>query len=668
MKHGMSRPSSFSVEQLETMSVEELEHAVKHHNQRYWDQAQPEISDYDYDQLVLQLKRVHPASLVLEEMGPSEAPDAGSAVTHQTPMLSLDKCYTAEELNSWAAKFEGDVMVTPKMDGIAASLRYDPSGRLQQAATRGNGFEGDDITRNVRTIMDLPDTLAQDHLPQGFLPQGPLEVRGEIYMKLSIFSGFADQFSNPRNLTAGAIKHKDPARCRAYKLSFAAYDLQGAELATEQEKLDLLVSMGFSPMTYRVSHRHGLQAAYEHFAALRDDLDFEIDGVVFKTNSVREQRRLGVTAHHPRFGMAYKFQGDSGTTTLNRVDWSVARSGVITPVAHIEPVVLSGATVSRASLHNAGFLNKLGLRGRPSGAKVVVTRRGGVIPKVEFVSEPALENKAGVIIDFPATCPSCGGKVIEQGDFLYCANPQSCRDALIAAIAHFCGVLDLLGFGDKLLHQAYDRELLKSPADLYTLTTGSLQRLERVGSKLATKLIREVDEHRTVTLATFLRALGIDELGRHVSRILADNYQTLERVQQVSEAELAAIHTIGTEIASSVVAGLREQEPLITALLAHLTIEGPGEGDAPPQGGPLTGMSFVFTGTLIHDDRKSAQKKVKALGGATPDGVTKTLTYLVVGDGAEKRKSSKQSKAEKYIAAGAPLKIIRESDFLKLIG
>jgi DNA ligase (NAD+) len=667
-------PASNSDDKLGKMSVEELEAEVRHHNQLYWDKNSPEISDYDYDRLVNRLKAVAPDSPVLEEMGPTAAA-ALPEVRHEVPMLSLDKCYADADLESWTEKFEGDVLVMPKMDGIAASLRFDDKGRLQLAATRGNGQVGEDFTANARTIADIPGKLAGGKSGEG-RREAPkaLEVRGEVYMRLSVFAAYREQFSNPRNLAAGAIKHKDSQRCRDYKLSFGAYDLVGADLPTEKEKFARLAELGFSPVTAELVKRSEVHEAYQRFAARRADLDFEIDGVVFKADTVAEQKRLGATAHHPRYAMAYKFQGDSGQSVLRHVEWSVARSGAITPVAHIDPVTLSGASVSRASLHNVGFLTKLGLLHQPYGAKLVVTRRGGVIPHVEFVAEPAPKaKKSDPTIELPTECPSCGGPVRQQKDFIYCAKPESCRAAVISALSHYCAAFDILGFGEKLLCQAYDAGLLRSPVDLYLLTEEKLLGLERVGPKLATKLIKEVNDRREVRLSVFLRALGIDDLGRHVSDILEERYGDLGKIRRVTVEELAGIHSIGTEISKNVVKGLKDKAPLIADLLKHVKLvvekkaaaggEGAAAGTA---GGRLAGQSFVFTGTLTVYDRKTAQKKVAALGGETPDGVSKTLTYLVVG--AEERKSSKIVKAEKLVAEGHPLKIISEQDFLKMIG
>lgn len=650
----MSAERRYSEQALAGMSVEQLEREVRHHNHLYWDLAQPEISDYDYDRLVRQLSQRAPDSPALHEMGPSLVGRYGEPVEHLTPMLSLDKCYDGQELSSWASKFEGQVVATPKMDGIACSLRYDERGWLSLAATRGDGLVGDDVTANVHTIADVPRKL-----------EAPgLEVRGEVYMRLSVFEQFGEQFSNPRNLTAGAIKSKEPERCAKYQLSFAAFDVLGSDRDTERGKLDLLGELGFPPIDYYVLERQRLGEGFEQFARRRPELDYEIDGVVYKADRVDEQERLGSTAHHPRYAIAYKFQGDSSTTTLEHVGWSVARSGVITPVARIAPVTLSGATVSRASLHNAGYVDKLGLT---LGAQVVVTRRGGVIPHVEMVAEPGDRP-----VERPAKCPSCGCPVDDRGDFLYCSEPLSCPDVVIGTLAHFVKVVDIQGFGDKLLSEAYERGFVRTPADFYRLEREQLLQMERVGEKLADKLLAEIERHREIPLGTFLRALGVEELGKHVAGILEREYRTLERVRAVSVEELAALHSIGEIIAEKVVTGLADRAPLIEQLRGEVRVAEPDAGGAegePPDKGPLVGKSVVFTGKLLAFERKTAQAEVVAAGGQVPSGVTKTLDYLVIGDGDEGGpKSSKQRKAEKYIAEGAAIEILSEQQFLELIG
>jgi DNA ligase (NAD+) len=632
----------------EAGQIADLEAQIRRHNRLYWDVHAPEISDYDYDALVLRLKALAPDSPVLGEMGPAERA-LGSEFHHKAPMLSLEKCYSSEELAEWASGFEGEVVATPKYDGIACSLHYDAAGRLTVAATRGDGLVGDDVTVNALAIKDIPAQI----------PPGPaLEVRGEIYMRLSVFERFkAEGMANPRNLTAGAVKQKDSKKSAAYGLSFAAYDLLGSDAETQEAELKRLVEMGFPKVDYIVLARDAALQGFEQFAKWRPTLDYEIDGVVFKVNSVKEQRRLGETSHHPRHSLAYKFQGDSGLTVLRAVEWSVARTGAITPVAIVDPVTLSGVTVTRASLHNIGFIAKLGLT---FGAKVTLVRRGGVIPNVEFVTEPGTEP-----VPVPEQCPSCAAPVVRQKDFLFCSAPRTCRRALIGQIAHYAATCDMLGFGDGILQQAYDAGLLRNAADFYSLRWEDLAKLERSGEKIAKKLVAEVDKKRSLELATFLRALGIAELGKHVSTLLAAQYRTIDAVLAVSQEELAATHSIGETIARSVVEGLAESRAAIDALRAHVTITGPAtEGGAQ---GALSGKSFVFTGKMLNLARSEAEKRVRALGGGVLSAVNKSLTYLVVGADKSGPKSTKEKAADKLIGQGAPIRILSEEELLAML-
>jgi len=482
-----------------------------------------------------------------------------------------------------------------------------------------------------------------------------MEVRGEVYMRLSVFAAWRDRFSNPRNLAAGAIKLKDARKSAAYTLSFAAYDVRGLGLATEHEKFAWLDAQGFTPMPRRVVAHGGLQTAFEAFAAERAQLDYEIDGVVFRADRVAEQERVGLTAHHPRYAIAYKFQGDTGRTILVDVEWSVSRSGAITPVGLIEPVSLSGAMVSRASLHHPGYVRKLGLA---KGCTVLVTRRGGVIPKIE-----SRVDEGGEPIPMPEGCPSCGGPTRWEGDFLYCASPGGCRTARIGELVHFCAVAELLGFGEKLLAAGFDAGLWRTPADLFRVTPEALAGLERVGEKTASNLLVQLAAKRTLPLATFLRALGIGELGQSVSDLLARRFGSLERIRALTVEELSALHSVGPAIALSVVEGLREKADLLDDLLAFVTpVAGAVESD-----GPWKGLSFVFTGKLVRMDRKLAQAEVRRRGGDTPSGVSADLTHLVVGEEKEGAESSKLKAARKIVEKGAPLKILDEEAFARLL-
>jgi DNA ligase (NAD+) len=639
---------------------DELESLVRHHNALYWADNAPEIADADFDRLVRRLREVRPDSPVLSELG-EPPPPLGSEVVHERPMLSLEKCYGDDDLAAFLETFDGGVVISPKFDGVACSLRYDERGRLFSAATRGTGTMGEDITRNIRNLATVPRTIPAAEAGK------PFEVRGEVYMPLSIFEEFKERFSNPRNLTAGAIKQKDEDKARDYRLSFAAYDVLGLPHATEQEKIDFLNRASFAVVERFVVPKDEVLETYRAIAERRASLDFEIDGVVIKADRVSEQVRLGNTSHHPRYAIAYKFQGDTGTSVVRNLEWSVARTGAVTPVALIDPVMLSGAMVSRASLHHPGYLAKLSLT---KEAQVEVTRRGGVIPNVERVTKPG---PGEIPFEMPAGCPSCEAPLRPAGDFLYCDNVQGCEAIAVGKVAHFLSAIDVDGFGDRLLHELFVRGLVRTPPQLFQVTAADLVAIERVGKKLAEKVLGSLNQRRTVPLAAFLRSLGINELGKHASRILVDEFHTLERIRQVTIEELSAIHSIGDTIARAVVEGLAAEAPLIDALLLEMKpVEGSPETSskltAPTEAAPLGGRSFVFTGKMATLDRRSAQGRVVALGGTAPDSVNKHTTDLVVGDDkSDGKKSTKEKAAEKLVAAGAPLRIMSETDFLALV-
>jgi DNA ligase (NAD+) len=669
--------------QFEGFDADQLTALVARANREYWEDNDASLPDPLYDRLVERLRELRPDAAILQSLGEklpegdAIAADAiaaippikrlGAAVKHRRSMLSLDKCYTDEELMAWAKKFEGEVMVMPKMDGIACSLRYDRKGKLVVAATRGSGSEGEDITVNV---VDVPDVPTQVDFGKRELNDDELEIRGELYMRLSVFrERFAAEYSNPRNLTAGAVKHKERDNQKRHHLSFFAYDLDGFDLVDEREKLDELRRMGFPSEYCRIVSREEMSAAYREFEEKRaSELDYEIDGVVYRTSRASEQRRMGETGHHPRWSIAYKFQGDSGTTALRDVEWSVSRTGTITPVALLEPISLSGAMIGRASLHNLGLFEELGLT---QGCTVEVTRRGGVIPKVERVVEAG----SGPAYAIPESCPACGGEVEvrkkRDGEFLYCKAPENCIQARLGELEHFAKVVKIEGFGPKIVAQAVEKGLLNTPADYYRLTLEQLQSFDRLGRKSAQNLIDEVEAHRELPLATFLQALGIDHLGKQFATLLVDNFPDLAAIRSVSVEQLIEIKGIKDAIAETLVAGFESRAKLIDDLLTELRLVVPTAEEraakAAPKQGALVGQSFLFTGALEAFNRKEAQKMVDANGGENAKSVTKALTFLVVGAG-KGQKSSKQKKAEKLSEAGEPIQIITEDEFRAMIG
>ena len=670
--------------QVNRFALDELVVLIERANQEYWDEHDPSLPDPLYDRLVEALRAREPEHPLLESLGES-APSGpklaleqawalppgerlGAAVAHRRPMLSLDKCYDDADLLAWAAKFEGEVLVMPKMDGIACSLRYDTEGRLRIAATRGSGSEGEDITVNVLEIEDVPAQL-----PAEFLDGSEYELRGEIYMRLSVFNAdFADTYSNPRNLTAGVVKNKEPGYAKRHRLSFFAYDIDGPSFADEREKQARIGALGFVTEFCRFVPRDELAAAYQDFAERRPELDYEIDGVVYRASSVAEQQRLGETSHHPRWSIAYKFQGDSGVTDLLDVLWSVSRTGTITPVAMLKGIELSGAVIGRASLHNLGRFEQLGLS---EGSTVEVTRRGGVIPNVERVVEAG----EGPAYTVPTHCPACGGPVERrkkrEGEFLFCADPDNCTEARLRELEHFAKVTKIEGFGPKIVARGFEAGVLQSPADYYRLTLEQLQSFDRLGRKSAQNLLDEIAAKRQLPLPVFLRALGIPHLGAQYAQLVSDHLPSLAQIRAAKPETLIEIKGVQEAIAQALVEGLETRAELIDDLLSEVEVLEPSPeeiaarmaaAEAPPEG-PLEGRSYLFTGTLEAFGRKEAQALVEEHGGVVGKSVNASLDVLVVGAG-RGQKSSKQKKAEALIEKGEALEIISEGEFLTRIG
>ena len=642
---------------VDAMSVEQLVIAVRYHNWRYFALSEPEISDYAFDALTRRLAALAPDHPALAELTP--AAEAGERVFHDAPMLSLDKAYDEAKVLEWAAGFEGRLVESPKIDGVAASLKYDADGRLVRAVTRGDGVRGEVFTANARFIAAIPKRIAA----------GPVEVRGEVFMPLSVFrERFAAEFSNPRNTTAGAIKQKEAEKTEAYGLSFFAYSVLGLPFETLIEASAWADAQGFPVVEARALERGEVQAGYERWVARRGEVDFEMDGVVYMADRVAEHRRLGATAHHPRWAIAYKFQGESGISTIERVEWSVSRSGAITPVAVIAPVELSGAMVSRCSLHNLAILAKLGAG---PGARVEAMRRGGVIPHIEKVLEPG-----PTPVEIPDRCPECGKPAILDKDTLRCSAPEQCLAAVMGSLEHFAKQVEIDGLGPKILGQLVDQGLVRLPSDLYALSVEALEGLERLGRKSAANIVSSVASTKTLPLARFLRALGIRDLGAVASEELAMRFKTLEGMRAASVDDIVAIHGFEKATATRVVEGLAAKAEVIDGLLrAEVRVE-PWAAPvlaAGAEASPVAGRSFVFTGTLATMERKAAQDLVKSLGGKAPAGVTRALDYLVVGDKGsalrgEGALSTKQKEAEKLVAEGAALQIISEARFRELAG
>lgn len=651
------------LKRLSLMNESELADLVIYHNKKYFVDAAPEVSDEAFDKLVEALKFLNPRSQALSLVGHAVL---GQEITHLRPMLSLDKCYDDEVFFKWAEKIHGDLVAMPKIDGIASSLIYNHTGELVQAATRGDGFVGENITKNMSVINDIPLKLPQKICEEQAILGEFLEVRGEVFLPLSRFNKqYSQEFANVRNLAAGALKNKNSEKSKSYGLKFLPYDLRGSHARNESEKFALLKKLGFTQLPWElVKNNQDATKFFKHFEKLRQDFDFEIDGVVFRANELSDQARLGETAHHPRYAMAYKFQGESASTELLGVEWSVSRSGAITPVAIIKPVFISGAHVSRASLHNLGIFLKYDLR---EHSLVEVIRRGGVIPHVERVL-----TKTGAPLRVPELCPACHSPVQITGDFLYCSAQQACHAVIASSLIHFCSVLGIEGLGEKIIYKLLSHGLIKSFKDIFIISTNDLISLERMGEVLAKKLTQEIASKREIPLQVFIRALGIDEIGANISELVASNFYTLERIRALSVEDLMPVHGVGIRIADALVRGLEDLYSQIDDLLKVVVVKDYEQlSSMVDESNAFFGKSVVFTGKMAHLDRKAAQELVKRLGGTAPGAISSQTDYLVIGDEksallGEGQKSTKHKEAQKYMSAGSALQIISESEFLRL--
>lgn len=574
-------------------------------------------------------------------------------IEHTTPMLSLAKCYDDAQLVAWAAKTGAtEFAIQPKFDGVSLSLRYD-NGQLVAAVLRGDGAKGDNVLDRVLLMQNVPKTALYGDVD---------EVRGEVIMTKTAFKKHAHVFANARNAVAGALNRKNAGKHDVIKdCTFIAYDVidTGHAMASVRQVLKSLGNVGFVTAAGYSATIDDLLAVRERAAEDAPHADYELDGLVIKVMDRSFYPKLGATDHHPRWAIAYKFQGESGETVLRHVVWQVSRRGTLTPVAVVDPVTLSGVTVTRATLHNLDQLERLQAQ---VGDSVMMTRRGGVIPHVEHVTKPGVKRKA---IKLPDECPSCGKPVERIGAVLQCAAPYACPQARKGAIVHYAHVFDIQGIGPETVDQLYEAGLLRSPIDLYNPRgDAGASWVPVIGKKTASKILAEVHKKATrVEMATLLTALGIDGLGSVTGRKIAEFFPSFKALLgNWMPVDLISEHYgIGDKTARAIYYGVGDNRDLIEALMDFIDIVAPKPANADATG-PFVGKSVVFTGKLSDMDREAARALVRQYGGTAPDAITKTVDYLVVGDGAKDEQRTKRDKAAKYGIA-----IITEAEFAQMV-
>lgn len=661
--------------------IETLRAQIEHHNYRYYVLDDPEVPDAEFDRLMQRLQRLeaeHPELITpdspTQRVGGSPLGEFGE-VRHEVPMLSLDNAFDDSSVRDFDRRvrdrLEGitsvDYFAEPKLDGLAVSLRYE-KGVLVQAATRGDGRRGEDVTANVRTIDSVPLRL------RGKNPPAVLDVRGEVFMTRAGFEAMNREaerrgekvFVNPRNAAAGSLRQLDPkvTASRPLEIYFHSFGrAEGASLPQRHSEIMLLLrewGLRTCPEAETVSGVEGCLAYYARLSEKRDSLAYEIDGVVYKVNELRYQRELGFVARAPRWAIAHKFPAQEEITTLRDVEFQVGRTGALTPVARLEPVFVGGVTVSNATLHNMDEVERLRLR---KGDRVIVRRAGDVIPQVVKVVAEGWERRRGSRIRVPARCPVCGSEVVRQAGeaAARCTGGLYCAAQRKEAIKHFASrrALDIEGLGDKLVDQLVEEEWVHSPADLYRLTAEQLTGLERMGEKSAANLVAALEKSRDTTLPRFLYALGIREVGEATARAVAGHFGSLEKLQEADAAALEQVPDVGPVVAGHIAAFFHEKHN--REVIAQLRKAGVQWPDMEATGGgpkPLEGKTFVLTGTLSGMTRDEARARILQRGGKVTGSVSKKTDYVVAGDSP----GSKLKKAEEL-----GVTVLDESGLLELL-
>ncbi|MBI2061074.1 MAG: NAD-dependent DNA ligase LigA [Nitrospirae bacterium] len=656
--------------------IDELRRLIVQHDHRYYVLDSPELEDAEYDALfreLVQLESAHP------EFASSDSPtqrvggrplDKFGQIRHSVPMLSLENAFSEEEAREFderikrflATKEEIAYVIEPKLDGLGIELVYE-SGRLVSGSTRGDGEVGEDVTQNLKTVRAIPLRLRAGPPP----PPPRLEVRGEVFMKRNDFLALNERqeaegektFANPRNAAAGSLRQLDPAITARRPLSAYFYGL-GAEigLASHWDLFQRLPSWGLptNPLNALCPNIGEAVESYHRLRESRATLPYESDGVVFKVNDARLQRRLGEVSRHPRWAIAFKFPSEEAVTRIKQIQVQVGRTGALTPVALLEPVRLGGATVSRATLHNQDEIDRKDAR---AGDWVFVKRAGDVIPEVIRV-DLGRRSPGSRPFKMPDSCPVCGSVVVRpEGEAAHRCVNAGCPAQVKERIRHYCSRdgMDIEGLGDRFVDQLVDKNLLKDVPGIYTLRAEDFFKLDRMGEKLAQNFLDAIGRSKSRPMDRFIFALGIRHVGDHLSRVLAQRFPSIERLEATPLEDLQAIRDIGPEVARSLRAFFEQPENhrMIRALIERGVRPTPVK---PPVDSPISGKTFVLTGELQQWSREEAERQIREAGGRVTSTVSRKTDYVVAG-------THPGTKAKK--AGDLGVRILQESDLRKLL-
>ena len=655
-----------------------LRREIRHHDHLYYTKDRPEISDAEYDRLfreLVDLETAHPDLIT----GDSPTQRVGapplselSKVSHEKPMLSLDSIVDQEDVRAFDQRMKRELeteqpvyTAEPKFDGLSVELVYD-QGRFVRGATRGDGMIGEDVTVNLRTIRALPLQLHAEADPPAHLV-----LRGEVYMRLDEFQALnrrmtergEEGFANPRNAAAGSLRQLDSRITASRPLTLTCYDimaLAGPSPATHWDELNALAAWGLPVPEQRQRCRSvdEVLAFHQTTDAMRDDLPFEIDGVVVKLDRRDWQDQLGSKSRSPRWAIAYKFAPRKEITVIQDIAVSVGRTGTLTPLALLKPVEVGGVTISRATLHNADEVARKDVR---VGDTVKVERAGDVIPAIaERVPVPGEERQTPFVM--PDHCPVCGSAVAREGAYFYCTGQTVCVAQLKGAIEHFASksALNIDGLGKKTVAQLVDAGMVKDLADLYSLTKEQLLTLDGFADRSATLLMESIERSKAVSLERLLMGLGIRQVGQHIARVLAKQFGTLSRLMEATQDELLQVREVGPEISASLASFFSEarNRGVIERLVERGLTVAPPSAETHPGGRSLAGKTFVFTGGLAGYSRDQAKELVERHGGQVSSSVSKKTGYVVAGTDP----GSKLDQAQKL-----GVQILTEAEFTALV-
>src|SRR5579872_2511985 len=660
--------------------IEALRDKIRHHEYRYYVLDDPEISDSEFDQLMIQLKKLeaeHPALVTpdspTQRLG-GKPRECVVKAAHSSPMLSLDTTYNVDELRNWerrvhelSGRKDIDYVCELKLDGMSLALQYE-NGRLVQGITRGDGIVGEDVTLNVRTVRSIPLSIAKEKLKAAGIP-ADFEVRGEMLMPLAAFKKMNQQreeqglslFANPRNATAGTVRQLEPSITAQRRLDYFAYMLlkDGRTIFDRHWKtLDALDTTGFkvNPSRKLAKNFEDVWAFIEREETKREKLPYEIDGIVVKVDRTALQEELGYTGKAPRWAIAYKYAARAGVTQIEDIRVQVGRTGKLTPVAVLKPVPIGGTTVSRATLHNMDEIERLGVK---IGDWVEVERGGDVIPKVNRVLDDKDHPRGHKTFHMPDKCPVCGGQVIRsEGEADHRCVNANCPAKLRETILHFAsrGVMNIDGMGEALVNQLTDRGLVKNVADIYKLTAADMLSLERMGEKSAQNVLREIEASKRLPLERVIYGLGIRFVGERTAQFLAEHFGSMDALMAASEEDLQQANEVGPRIAQSIAEFFQEprNRELVERLReARLTFAGTRK----KRGTTLAGKTFVLTGTLTRP-RDQVKKMIEDAGGRVSGSVSKKTDYVIAGTDA----GSKLDKAKEL-----GVTVIGEKDLANLL-